>query len=60
VDGRLDFAFRVALARPPAAGELAVLRKLYDSEFAATGKPEEAWLSIASALLNVDETITKD
>jgi Protein of unknown function (DUF1553)/Protein of unknown function (DUF1549)/Planctomycete cytochrome C len=60
VNGRLDFAFRVALARPPGATELAFLRKLYDSEFAATGKPEEAWLSIASALLNVDETITKD
>jgi len=60
VDGRLDFAFRVALCRPPETTERAVLRKLYDSEFAATGHPEEAWLSVASALLNVDETITKD
>jgi mono/diheme cytochrome c family protein len=60
VDERLDFAFRIALARPPAATELPILRKLYDSELAATGKPDEAWLSIASALLNLDETITKD
>ncbi|MDR3406719.1 MAG: DUF1553 domain-containing protein [Chthoniobacter sp.] len=60
VDGRLDYAFRLAVARPPAASELSTLRQLYDSELTATGKPEEAWFSVASALLNVDEAITKD
>lgn len=60
VDERIDHAFRLALARPPAAAELTTLRRLYDAEFAATSKPEEAWFSVASALLNVDEAITKD
>jgi hypothetical protein len=59
-DERLAHAFRLALARPPAAAELATLRRLYDAEAAATGHTEEAWFSIASALLNVDEAITKD
>jgi hypothetical protein len=60
VDERLAYAFRLALARPPAIPELTTLHQLYDSELAATNKPEEAWFSIASALLNVDEAITKD
>ncbi|MEP6667632.1 MAG: PSD1 and planctomycete cytochrome C domain-containing protein [Chthoniobacter sp.] len=60
VDGRINYAFRLALARPPAPAELSTLHQLYDSELAATGKPEEAWFSVASALLNVDEAITKD
>jgi hypothetical protein len=60
VDAQLDYAFRLALARPPATSERTTLHQLYDSELAATGKPEEAWFSIASALLNVNETITKD
>jgi hypothetical protein len=60
VEARLDHAFRLALSRPPAAAELAVLRQLYEAEIAAHGQPAEAWFSVASALLNVDETITKD
>ena len=60
IDERLDRAFRLALARPPAAAELTTLHHLYDTELTATGKPEEAWFSVASALLNVDEAITKD
>ena len=60
VGAQLDYAFRLAVARPPETSESTTLRKLYDSELAATGKPEEAWFSVASALLNVDETITKD
>jgi hypothetical protein len=60
VDQQLDHAFRLAVARPPSTPELNLLRKLYDSELAGTGKPTEAWFSVASALLNLDETITKD
>lgn len=60
VDARLDRAFRLALARPPAAAELTTLHHLYDAELTATTKPDEALLSVASALLNVDEAITKD
>jgi hypothetical protein len=60
VEERLNYAFRLALARPPESTEFTTLHRLYDSELAATGKPEEAWYSVASALLNIDETITKD
>ena len=59
VDARLRHAFRLAVARPPRDSELAVLRKLYDGEFAA-GKEDAAWFAVASTLLNLDETITKN
>jgi hypothetical protein len=60
VDAKLDRAFRMAVARSPEPGEREILHKLYDAELSATGQPDEAWFSIASALLNLDETITKD
>ncbi len=60
LSAQLDYAFRTAVSRQPTANEQATLHKLYDAELTATGKPEEAWFSIASALLNLDETITKD
>ena len=59
VDARLRHAFRLAVARPPRDGELAVLRRLYESEVAA-GKEDAAWFAVASALLNLDETITRN
>lgn len=60
LDAQLDYAFRAAVSRQPTATEQATLHKLYDAELSATGQPGEAWFSIASALLNLDETITKD
>ncbi|MBL9118115.1 MAG: PSD1 domain-containing protein [Verrucomicrobiaceae bacterium] len=48
---QLRLAFRLAVSREPTQTELQVL----DSLYADTGK----WLSVATALLNLDETITK-
>jgi mono/diheme cytochrome c family protein len=57
-EARLGHAFRLAVARPPTAGELDVLQKLWSAEKEAAGE-EAAWFAVASALLNLDETITK-
>jgi hypothetical protein len=57
---QLRHAFRLALARLPNEAELAVLTRLYNAELAAGGGREQAWFAIASTLLNLDETITKN
>jgi len=64
---RLDYAFRLCVARPPSPTErtrlLDLLRKLQmpssepNAEPAAT--PLEAWTTLARVLLNLDETITR-
>jgi hypothetical protein len=64
---RLDYAFRLCVARPPSAAErtrlLDLLRQLQTpasnstAESAAT--PLEAWTTLARVLLNLDETITR-
>ena len=53
---RLRHAFHLAVAREPRDAELAVLRKLLEQESPGDG----AWFAVASALLNLDETITKN
>jgi hypothetical protein len=61
VDARLRHAFRLAVARPPAEHELGLLRKLYTDELAAASKGDEsAWFAVTTALLNLDETITRN
>ncbi|MEO6784673.1 MAG: DUF1549 and DUF1553 domain-containing protein, partial [Chthoniobacteraceae bacterium] len=55
-DERLRHAFRLAVAREPHGAELAILRKLLEQESPGEG----AWFAVASALLNLDETITKN
>jgi hypothetical protein len=57
-DARLRHAFQCAVARAPRADELGILQTLYAKEKAAG--EEQAWFAIASALLNLDETITKN
>jgi len=57
-DARLRHAFRLAVARAPKEGEVQTLRKLFDTTRAAAGE-ETAWYAVATALLNLDETITK-
>ena len=55
-DGRLRYAFRLAVAREPRDAEVTVLRKLLEHESPGDG----AWFAVASALLNLDETISKN
>jgi len=64
---RLDYAFRLCVARPPTTAErsrlLELLRQLQTpasdpaAEPAAT--PLEAWTTLARVLLNLDETLTR-
>ncbi len=62
---RLDYAFRLCVARPPNAKErtrllalLADLRTPSAKDPAAT--EQEAWTTVARVLLNLDETITRE
>lgn len=59
--GKLRYAFRLTLARQPKEAELATLAHLYNSELESNGgRQEDAWFAIASALLNLDETVTRN
>ena len=53
---RIDFAFRLCLARRPSPGETGRLRELLDTE----PEPKEGWLNVCRVLLNLDETITRE
>lgn len=55
---RLAHAFRLCLARAPSSVELEALRALLDVQRTARGD-EAAWQAVATALLNLDEMITK-
>lgn len=54
-DARLRHGFRLALTREPTAEELAILR----APLATDPASPRAWQHVATALLNLDETITK-
>ncbi len=58
-DDQLTHAFRLALARKPAPSELAILRDLHQTQRDNGGDNQTAWYAVASALLNLDECITK-
>lgn len=51
---RLNFAFLLCLSRPPAAAELKQFTSFVDAG------DENAWLSVASVLLNLDESLTRE
>lgn len=73
---QLEHAFRIAVARIPNQRECDTLKRLYESELASNLQGEQdsgavktsdaeqaqsaAWFAVASALLNLDETITKE
>jgi hypothetical protein len=59
ITARLEHGFRVALARAPTAHEVAVLSRLWEAQRAASNDESAAWYAVASALMNLDETITK-
>jgi hypothetical protein len=79
---RIVLAFRLATARQPSAGEMKVLRRLFDDQWAVFRKDGQAaikllavgesrlnekldvaelaaWTTVASVILNLDETVTK-
>jgi hypothetical protein len=79
---RISFAFRLATARKPTEGEIAVLRRIFEAQVAEYRKDAKkalkllsageakrdekldaaelaAWTIVASAILNLDETVTK-
>ncbi len=76
LDQQLEHAFRITVARVPSQRERDTLKRLYESELASNlqseqdsgaSKPSDveqsqsaAWFAVASALLNLDETITKE
>jgi hypothetical protein len=57
---RLRLAFRLCIARWPDADELRILRTLQMRQRAAGGAEFPAWYAVATVLLNLDETITKE
>ncbi len=62
---RLDYAFRLCVARPPAAKErsrlLALLTDLRTANAQDPAPSEQAaWTTVARVLLNLDETITRE
>ena len=63
-DERIRHGFRLATARYPAAEELAILSKAYQRQlkyFSEAAEPEFAAMStVASLILNLDETITRE
>jgi hypothetical protein len=63
-DQRLAHAFRLCVARAPRPNELTILRDLLaDQRQARAGRKDAdklAWTDVASVLLNLDETITKN
>ncbi|WP_158265373.1 PSD1 and planctomycete cytochrome C domain-containing protein [Blastopirellula marina] len=67
---QLQYAFQLCTARQPNQAELATLEQLYYAQFQAERAGDDslneenaknaAWYAVATALLNLHETITKD
>ncbi len=62
---RLDYAFRLCVARGPSAGEKQRLSRLLSQQLDQTigdpnAKQAEAWTTVSRVLLNLDETITRE
>ncbi|MBL9144067.1 MAG: PSD1 domain-containing protein [Verrucomicrobiaceae bacterium] len=60
LDARIVLAFRLAVARAPSVKETSVLKSLWEAQFEDTKNESTAWYAVASALLNLDECITKN
>jgi hypothetical protein len=62
---RLDYAFRLCVARKPTDTERRRLKELLPQQLAggagdAKAIQAEAWTTVARVLLNLDETITRE
>ena len=66
LEQQLEHAFRIAVSRPPSQRERDTLKHLYENELAAElpnaslSAQSAAWFAVASTLMNLDETITKE
>ncbi len=58
--GRVAYAFRLCLGRPPQERERQVLLRLLQRERDAAAPEAAAWTSVARVLLNLDEFITRE
>ncbi len=58
--GRIRHGFRLCLARAPTPAEVAALQQLFERQSAAHRDETIAWQAVATALLNLDEMITKN
>jgi hypothetical protein len=58
--GRLRYAFRLCLARQPNTREQQRLGELLARERAGAAPADEAWVTVARVLLNLDEFITRE
>ncbi len=59
-DARITHAFRMALSRQPSSKEHSVLKRLWEVQLDVTKDESSAWYAVASAILNLDECITKN
>jgi hypothetical protein len=60
-EARAVHIFRLATARRPSAAELAPLLRFYLSQAGRhAGDDAGAWTMVASVVLNLDETVTKE
>jgi hypothetical protein len=57
---RINYAFRLCLGRPPSSHEHYVLGRLLVEQREDSSDPKVAWTSVARALLNLDEFITRE
>jgi hypothetical protein len=55
---RIDFAFRLALARAPSASERARLAAFHDEQARSGGA--NPWIAVSRVLLNLDEFVTRE
>jgi hypothetical protein len=56
---RIRYAFELALTRSPTPAEAAALEALFAQQRAAHADEATAWVAVTTALLNLDEMITK-
>jgi hypothetical protein len=60
-EARVVHIFRLATARRPSAAELAPLLRFYRAQAEGhAGDDAAAWTMVASVVLNLDETVTKE
>jgi hypothetical protein len=57
---RVEYGFRLSTSRRPQPAELDRIVKWYESEKAAEGSEQKAWIMLSNVLLNLDETVTKE